>query len=59
MDPSYPVHYARGVALFHMGRYEAAAVAFDAFLSERESGPYRLRAINHLKAAIEESGGAL
>jgi len=59
LDPTYPVHYARGIALFHMGRYEASAVAFDVFLSEAADGPYRLRAVNHLKAAIEESGGAL
>ncbi len=56
LDPSYPRHYARGIALFRIGRYEASAVAFDSFLAEREDGPYRIRAANYLKAAIEYAG---
>jgi hypothetical protein len=59
LDPAYPAHYARGIALFRVGRYEASAAAFDAFLTEAEDGPYRLRATNYLKAALEHAGGGL
>ncbi|NUO49167.1 MAG: hypothetical protein HOV80_09960 [Polyangiaceae bacterium] len=56
LDPSYPENYARGIALFRIGRYEASAAAFDAFLAERDGGPYRIRAANYLKAAVEYAG---
>ncbi len=54
LDPSYPAAYARGVVLYKLGRYEAAAASFDAFL-QGGSSPYRLRAVNHLRAAVEEA----
>jgi hypothetical protein len=53
LEPSYPVPYARGIVLYRMGRFEAAAASFDAFLEERSSGPYRLRAANYLRASVE------
>ena len=53
LDPSYPVAYARGVVLYRMGRFEAAAVAFDTFLKEGTSGPYRMRAANYLRVSVE------
>lgn len=56
LDPKYPAHYARGIALFRIGRYEASAAAFDHFLAEHDDGPYRVRATNFLKAAVEYAG---
>jgi hypothetical protein len=57
--PEYPTLFAKGIVLYQMGRYEAAAGAFDQYLAANPRGPYRLRAINHLRAAVEatESGG--
>lgn len=57
LDPHYPLRYAQGIALFRLGRFEASAAAFDAFLAERPDGPYRLRAVNYLKAAVEQASG--
>jgi hypothetical protein len=57
VDRDYPLRYAQGIALFRLGRYEASAAAFDAFLSERPDGPYRLRAVNYLKASVEYAAG--
>ena len=59
LAPEYPTLFAKGIVLYRMGRYEAAAGAFDQYLSANPRGLYRLRAINHLRAAVEatESGG--
>ncbi|MBL9025587.1 MAG: hypothetical protein JNL21_25550 [Myxococcales bacterium] len=57
LDPAYPLRYAQGIALFHVGKYEASAAAFDAYLLERPDGPYHLRAVNYLKTAVEHAGG--
>jgi hypothetical protein len=57
VDPSYPLDYARGVVLYRMGRYESAARSFSAYVESHESGPYTLRAINHLKASLERIDG--
>ncbi len=58
LDGAYPIGFARGVVLFRAGRFEAAAASFDAFLGEAPHGPYRLRATNHLKAALDYAQGA-
>ncbi len=55
LEPSYPTLYARGVVYYEMGQFDAAASAFDAYLQRNQDGPYRLRAVNFLKAAVEES----
>jgi len=55
LEPGYPVNYAKGIVLFRIGHFEASAAAFDSFLLQGESGPYRLRAVNYLKAAVEHS----
>lgn len=55
-DVSYPLRYAQGIALFRVGKYEASAAAFDAFLTETPDGPYHLRAVNYLKASVEFAG---
>lgn len=56
IDPDYPTSYALGVAYYRAGRYDLSAEAFTAFMSEHPSGPYALRAQNHLKAALVAAG---
>lgn len=57
LEPTYPVVFAKGVVLYRMGRFEESALQFDTYVQTVESGPYRLRAINHLKSAVESSEG--
>jgi hypothetical protein len=64
LEPSYPAAYAKGIVFFHMGHFEASASAFDAFLRQGNAdgighgdGPYRLRAVNYLKSAVEHTEG--
>jgi hypothetical protein len=52
LDPSYPVEFALGVTQFRAGRFDQAAESFGAFLAHHSSGPYTLRAKNHLKASL-------
>ncbi len=51
-DPAYPGEYARGVASYGAGQYEASADAFRAWLRDHPSGPYTLRAQAFLRAAV-------
>jgi tetratricopeptide (TPR) repeat protein len=53
IDPEYPRAFAEGVVLYRLGRFEAAAVAFQRHLEAFPDGPWTLRAQNHLKAALE------
>ena len=53
LDATYPAAFAEGVVLFRLGRFEAAAVAFERHLAAHPDGPWTLRARNHLKAALE------
>lgn len=53
LDPGYPAALAEGVVLFHLGRFEQAAVAFERHLEAHPDGPWTLRARNYLKAALE------
>ncbi len=53
VDPTFPGALAEGVVLFRLGRYEAAAVAFERHLAAFPDGPWTLRARNYLKAALE------
>jgi hypothetical protein len=55
LEPDYPALFAKGVVLFEAGQFEAAASAFDGHLQRHPDGPYRLRAVNFLKAAVEET----
>jgi hypothetical protein len=52
IDPTYPAAYARGVASFGAGAYEASAEAFRAWLQSHPEGPYTLRAQGFLRAAV-------
>jgi hypothetical protein len=54
LDPRYPAAVARGVLLYRSGARAAAADAFRDQLSRQEDGPFRLRARNHLLAALAE-----
>lgn len=53
LDPTFPAALAEGVVLFRLGKFEAAAVAFDRHLHRSPDGPWTLRARNYLKAALE------
>jgi hypothetical protein len=39
-----------------MGRFDASAQSFEAWLKDHPEGPWTLRARNHLKAALDASG---
>jgi hypothetical protein len=51
IDPSYPLDYARGIALFHAHDYGAAVQAFRGWLEAHPDGPWTLRARNYLLAS--------
>lgn len=53
IDPSFPGAIAEGVVLFRLGRFEAAAIAFERHLAVNPDGPWTLRARNYLKASLE------
>jgi len=55
LDPTYPLDFARGVALYRTGNYEGSARAFQAWLQKHPDGPWTLRAQNHLRAALAEA----
>jgi hypothetical protein len=52
VDPEYPGDYARGIASYGTGQYEASADAFRAWLRDHPTGPYTLRAQAFLRAAV-------
>lgn len=51
-DPEYPGLFARGVIASRLGRYAQAAEYFRQHLESRPDGPWRVRARNHLAAAL-------
>ncbi|WP_437731042.1 hypothetical protein [Sorangium sp. So ce1335] len=55
LDPSYPGHLARGVALYRLGRFAQSADAFRSHLDQHPDGAHTLRAQNYLRAAIERA----
>jgi TolA-binding protein len=55
LDPAYPGAYARGVAEYRAGHYEASARALQAWIDAHPDGAYALRARNHLRAALAMS----
>ncbi len=55
LEPSYPTPFAKGIIYFEMGQFDLAANAFDAYLERNPNGPHRLRAVNFLKASVEEA----
>jgi hypothetical protein len=57
VEPDYPALFAKGILHFEAGQFEASASAFDGYLQRHPDGPYRLRAVNFLKAAVEETNG--
>jgi hypothetical protein len=56
VDPSYPGAFARGVLYYRLALFAKSADSFRAFLSQGSGGPWRLRARNHLLAALERAG---
>ena len=54
LDRHYPAHFARGVLLYRGGAFEAAAAAFQTQLEDPHEPRFRLRARNHLLAALAE-----
>ncbi|WP_437787737.1 hypothetical protein [Sorangium sp. So ce1097] len=55
LDPSYPRHLARGVALYRLGRFAQSAEAFRSHLDQHPDGAHTLRAQNYLRAALERA----
>jgi hypothetical protein len=55
LEPSYPAPFAKGIVYYEMGQFDSAANAFDAYLERNPNGPHRLRAVNFLKASVEEA----
>jgi hypothetical protein len=55
VDPSFPVHLARGVVLYQLQRYPLAVEAFRRHLEAAPDGPLTLRAQNYLRAALERA----
>lgn len=53
LDPTYPGSLAEGVVMYRLGRFEAAAIAFERHLAASPDGPWTLRAQNYLKASLE------
>lgn len=53
IDPAFPGAIAEGVVQYRLGRFEAAAMAFERHLSANPDGPWTLRARNYLKASLE------
>jgi len=52
IDPTYPVAYARGVALYGAAKFDDSSRAFEEWIHAHPEGPLTLRARNHLRAAI-------
>lgn len=54
-DPTYPEHYALGIAQLEAGDPAAAVQAFRLALDEAPDGPYALRSRNFLKSALAQA----
>jgi hypothetical protein len=52
-DPEYPAALARGILRYWLGDYAVAQADFRLHISRRPHGPWRLRARNHLVAALD------
>jgi hypothetical protein len=52
IDPSYPADLARGVVHYRLHDYTRSVESFRRFLLDHPDGPYKLRAQNHLRAAL-------
>ncbi|MEO7112236.1 MAG: hypothetical protein ABI183_17455 [Polyangiaceae bacterium] len=53
VDPNYPLAYARGVAHYRMGSFDAAARDFEFWIDAHPDGAWTLRARNQLRGAAE------
>jgi hypothetical protein len=52
IDPSYPADLARGVIHYRLHDYTRSVESFRRFLEDHPDGSYKLRAQNHLRAAL-------
>ncbi|MBI3201195.1 MAG: hypothetical protein HYZ29_06590 [Myxococcales bacterium] len=55
VDLDYPGQFARGVVYARGGQFPQAADAFQAHLAKHPTGPWALRAKNHLLLAVERT----
>ncbi|WP_437332640.1 hypothetical protein [Sorangium sp. So ce394] len=55
LDPAYPRHLARGIALYRLGKFVQSADAFRSHLDQHPDGAHTLRAQNFLRAALERA----
>ena len=53
IDPTYPWLYARGVVRYRLGDYSHAVQDLARYLEQSPSGPYAVRAANHLRASLD------
>ncbi len=53
VDPDYPLAYARGVAHYRMGSFDAAARDFEFWIDAHPDGAWTLRARNQLRGAAQ------
>ena len=53
VDASYPLAYARGVAHYRMGMFDAAARDFEFWINAHPDGAWTMRARNQLRGAAE------
>jgi len=51
-DRTYPLAYARGIALYRHHDFQAAAESFRDWLDAHPDGPWTLRARNYLRASL-------
>jgi hypothetical protein len=51
-DPDYPIALSRGILHYWLGDHAQAAADFRQHLARHPAGPWRLRAQNHLAAAL-------
>jgi hypothetical protein len=62
VDLTFPGLFARGVLYYRLGNYDRSAEAFRGHLSRNPTGPWRLRAQNHLalsaKRALERAAAS-
>lgn len=55
LDASYPLHLARGVALYQLGDARSAVAELREHIAGNQDGPFTLRARNYLVAAVEQA----
>ncbi|MCA9583876.1 MAG: hypothetical protein KC657_00800 [Myxococcales bacterium] len=56
IDPTYPTAFALGVVYYRAGDFARSSDAFSEWIDKHPTGPWSLRARNHLRAALKQYG---